>query len=161
MPLDKGNGRFNRTRKMFIDFRLIKKTVRIVPWKRASRITASGNNRRRFFPKSYTAPKVGISFFPWLIIRPSVLKIDGVGFRDTDAKNSEAARKSISSKLTSKQGCSSNDIFRDRLRIASIMSGPDRRFVDPTRIICKKILCLSRDLLLPILSIIKHSAPSV
>jgi len=77
-------------------------------------MTASGKIRWRFFPKSNTAPKVGISFPPWLTTRQSVLLIEGVNFLDTYAKNSEAARKSISSEFISVQGCSSKEIFRDK-----------------------------------------------
>lgn len=103
------------------------------PLKRAHRMTASGKIRWRFFPKSNTAPKEGMSFPPWLTTRPSVLRMDSVNFLDTASKNTEAARKSTSSELISEQGCSSKEILRARRRIASIISGPARRLVDPSR----------------------------
>ena len=63
---------------------------------------------------------MGLSLFFLLKDR----RLGGVSGRETSSKNSEAARKSISSELASDQGCSSKNILRAIRRISAVSSGP-------------------------------------
>lgn len=75
-------------------------TIRSIPQMRPSRMTKMIPVRREKMVV-WTAPWVGTSRPLWLTRRPRDFLPGGVSWLDTDEKNSEAARKSISSELVS------------------------------------------------------------